>query len=64
MDKLPILSVDLIDWLDEQYPERCPDPKQSDREIWIYAGARQVVRSLLAKKKQEEEENYQGGIHA
>jgi len=28
-------------------PERCPDPEMSDREIWIEAGKRSVVRFLI-----------------
>ena len=47
MDSLPELSADLIDALDALYPERCPTPNMSDRDIWIAVGQREVVRHLL-----------------
>tara|TARA_Y100000996_G_C22400267_1_gene592848 strand:+ start:644 stop:847 length:204 start_codon:yes stop_codon:yes gene_type:complete len=45
--KLPDLSKDLIDVLDERFPSRCPDPKDNDRDIWIKTGRRQVVEFLI-----------------
>jgi hypothetical protein len=44
--KLPDLSKDLIAVLDERFPSRCPDPKDSEREIWIKVGQRKVVEFL------------------
>lgn len=58
MEKLPTFSVDLIDELNRIYPERSPNPKDSDREIWIKAGKRELVRNLLERKKQLEAEKY------
>lgn len=57
MRKLPQLSTDLIDYLDEVFPERCPDLEQDEREIWFYAGARSVVKMLLAWRKSEQEDD-------
>lgn len=57
MEKLPTLSVDLVAELDRLYPERCPDPNQSNREIWMEVGARNLVRYLLEKVRQSAEEN-------
>lgn len=45
--KLPDLSKDLIDALDDRFPSRCADPKDSEREIWIKVGQRKVVEFLL-----------------
>jgi len=44
--KLPDLSKDLIDALDERFPVRMADPKDSEREIWIKVGQRTVVEFL------------------
>ena len=43
----PTVPEALLRELDRRFPERCPDPKDSDREIWIEVGRRQVVRFLL-----------------
>ena len=44
--KLPDLSKDLIDALGVRFPSRCPDPSDSEREIWIKVGQRKVVEFL------------------
>ena len=44
---IPSLDPKLIGALDERFPERCPDPEMSEREIWIEAGKRSVVRFLI-----------------
>jgi hypothetical protein len=44
--KLPDLSKDLIDALDERFPVRMADPKDSERDIWIKVGQRFVVDFL------------------
>lgn len=56
MEKIPVYSVDLIKELDKLYPERSPEPSQSDREIWMAVGARRLVRALIAKVKADETE--------
>lgn len=58
MEKLPTYSIDLINKLDELYPEQSPDPKDSERVLWIKAGKRELVRSLLAMKKETESDMY------
>ena len=47
-DLFPPIDEALIKRLDEVYPESCPDPAASEREIWMAVGARQVVRMLRA----------------
>lgn len=42
----PRISPELIKALDALYPERCPEPQWSDREIWMRVGERRVVRTL------------------
>ena len=39
----------LIEWLSYMYPERCPNPKDDRREIWMKAGERRAIISLIAK---------------
>ena len=47
-DLWPPLDEALIKKLEDTIPEKCPDLIDSDREIWLYAGQRQVVRMLRA----------------
>ncbi len=56
MIKLPLLSVDLITELNKDFPEQSPDPQDTERELWMKAGERRIVRMLLSKVKQLEEE--------
>ena len=46
MKPLPLHSVDLLAQLEVTFPEKCPDPNDSEREIWMKAGARRLVNSL------------------
>lgn len=57
MEKIPFTAEGLITDLAADYPERCPEPHMTDREIWMYAGARQLVRNLVSRLKQEQEED-------
>ncbi len=52
---LPFRVPDLIYKLAELYPEKCPNPEDDEREIWMKAGERRLVRLLLHKLKREEE---------
>ena len=56
MDALPVFAVDLIAALDNYYPEKSPDPQQSDREIWMAVGKRELVRNLVNQVRQMEED--------
>jgi len=47
-DLFPPIDEALLKRLDEVYPEVCPDPSASDRDIWLAVGSRQVVRMLRA----------------
>ena len=49
MKQQPTTIKGLIEDLDRRYPHKCPDPKMSDREIWMYAGQRAMVDHLIAK---------------
>jgi hypothetical protein len=51
----PAIPADLLAELDRMFPERCPDLKQTDREIWRDVGAREVIRMLHAKFDEQNE---------
>lgn len=54
LSDLPRLSADLIKYLDSIYPEKCPDIKDLDREIWLYSGKRELINLLKYKYFEEE----------
>jgi hypothetical protein len=56
-DDFPPVDEPLLRKLDEVYPESCPDPASSEREIWMAVGARQVVRMLRAVYLEQQNED-------
>ena len=52
---LPTITDDLIQGLDNLYPQRHPDLSLSDREIWYRAGQRSVVDYLIEQQKRQRE---------
>jgi hypothetical protein len=56
-DLFPPIDEALLKRLDEVYPESCPDPASSDREIWMAVGTRQVVRMLRAVYLEQQNED-------
>ena len=52
---LPLKTDDLIQGLDNLYPQRHPDLSLSDREIWYRAGQRSVVDYLIEQQKRQRE---------
>ena len=52
---LPLITDDLIQGLDNLYPQRHPDLSLSDREIWYRAGQRSVVDYLIEQQKRQRE---------
>ena len=51
---IPALDPTLVEALDERIPERCPDPDWSEREIWMYAGKRELVNFLISELKAQQ----------
>lgn len=49
MDKPALIPEALLLNLEKQWPNRCPDVNDSDREIWISVGVQQVLASLRAR---------------
>ena len=44
----PEVPEDLLKYLNEIIPDRCPEMSMNDREIWFTAGKRSVVNMLQA----------------
>lgn len=59
--KIPYIEDGLLEYLQRAFPEKCPEPNETDREIWINRGAAGVVRHL-ARLHQEQRENILGVI--
>ena len=59
--KIPYITDELLDYLQRLYPERSPEPDQSERVIWMNRGAVGVVRHLAAIHK-EQRENMLGDL--
>lgn len=55
--KLPYISEELIEFLDKSFPERSPELSWSDREIWIKAGERRLVRYLIRLHQEQLEKS-------
>jgi hypothetical protein len=60
MEKLPTLSVDLVEALCKEFPQRCPSKTQTDREIWMYTGAADLVQHLKFLVEREKNESITG----
>jgi hypothetical protein len=55
---IPDISDDLINALDERFPEQCADLKWTDKEVWFKSGQRSVVKFLLENMKEQKEDVY------
>ena len=55
MRRLPTLDRTFVEVLNERIPERCPDPGWSEREIWMYAGKRELVNWLIGELTAQED---------
>lgn len=56
MDQLLVIPKELLDALDQRFPERCPEPEWSEREIWMRVGERRVLR-LLRRVYEQQQDN-------
>lgn len=67
--KIPLLSVDLIKLLEEQFPDQFPSPEDfpDERRMWAEAGKRELIRNLriyLEQQEEEARENEEGVLNA
>ena len=51
----PLLNEELINYLDNLFPEKCADLTQNDKEIFYQSGQRSVVKHLIEKYKSQQE---------
>ena len=51
----PIISKELIDYLDSIFPEKSADLKDIEKEVFFRGGQRSVVNHLINQKQQQEE---------
>ena len=51
----PIISQELIDYLDNIFPEKSADLKDTEKEVYYKGGQRSVVNHLINQKQQQEE---------
>lgn len=64
---IPSSARELIAQLDSVYPEKCPGLHDSERETYMYAGKRQLVKDLLASlevQDRKEKKQQQGKMYA
>ena len=40
------IPAPLMEELEKKWPEKCPEADWTDRDIWMYVGARQFVSGL------------------
>jgi hypothetical protein len=59
----PTIPLELLNYLDENYPEQSPDPSWSEREIWMKVGERRVIRNLLMIKKVQDDSLMENSIN-
>jgi hypothetical protein len=45
--KIPIIKEELIKYLNSLFPDKCPDLKDSEKEIYYKSGQRSVVNHLI-----------------
>ena len=54
--KIPTISNDLIKYLNDIFPDKSADLKDTEKEVFFKGGQRSVVNHLI-KEKQIQEEN-------
>ena len=52
------IEQDIIKYLEEVYPDRCPDLSMEEKLIWFTAGQVSVVRHLKDQYNLQEETKY------
>jgi hypothetical protein len=51
----PIVSKELIDYLDSIFPEKSADLKDTEKEVFFKGGQRSVVNHLIKQQQIQEE---------
>jgi hypothetical protein len=45
-EKAPPISKELVEHMARLFPDKSPDPRDTNREVWMKAGSVEVVRKL------------------
>ena len=53
--RIPIISDDLIKYLDSIFPDRCADLQDTEKKVFYKSGQRSVVNHLIEKRKIQQE---------
>ena len=53
--RIPIISNDLIKYLNDIFPDRCADLQDTEKQVFYKSGQRSVVNHLIKEKKIQEE---------
>lgn len=59
--RLPAVDPQLVEWLTRVFPDKCPDPEDTDREIWMAVGKQEVIKMLRARVNEQTEDNLTSG---
>lgn len=54
---IPHITQAQLDALHRIFPDRCPDPKWSEREVWMAVGAAMVIRKMEYEFDRQSAEN-------
>jgi len=53
--KIPIITKEIIDYLDSLFPDKCAELDQTEKEVMYKSGQRSVVNHLIEKYKLQKE---------
>ena len=53
--KVPLISDEIIKYLDNIFPNQCADLKDTEKKIFYKSGQRSVVNHLMEKRKIQKE---------
>lgn len=45
---LPYVEAGLLEYVRQCFPDKCPHPAMTDREVWMAVGEQNVVKKLAA----------------
>jgi len=52
---LPTIPLEVLQYLEGIYPDRCPDTSMNEKEVWFAAGSAAVTRHLRFILEQQQE---------
>jgi hypothetical protein len=52
---IPFVDERLLDYLQRLFPDKAPELKDTDREVWFHRGSAEVIRHLQHLRSQQQE---------